>query len=165
MRPREEHRRVRAIPVAVGELRVSVDTHSYLVSYSLSSCIAIGVYDPSARIGAMLHFMLPDSHADPRQAALCPALFADTGVALLLARLKMLGCAGHGLRVRLAGGAQVISGQGTQALGKRNYLAARKVLWKASLTVEGETVGGSKLRQLGLPIDSGRFWVRDIEYP
>lgn len=163
MRLREDHGRARAIPVAVGELRAGADPGSHLVSDSLGSCIAVGVYDPAARIGAMLHFMLPDSHTDPRQAALCPALFADTGIALLVGRLKMLGCTGHGLRVRLAGGAQMIAGQGTQALGKRNYLAARKVLWKAGLTVEGESVGGAKPRQLVLAVDSGRFSVRIIE--
>ena len=39
------------------------------------------------------------------------------------------------MMVRLAGGAQVMDQQGVFNIGKRNYLAARKILWKAGVLI------------------------------
>jgi len=39
-----------------------------LVAKSLGSCVAIALYDPAVRVGAMTHVMLPDStHTQKKQ--------------------------------------------------------------------------------------------------
>lgn len=50
--------------------------------------------------------------------------------------------------------------EGVFNIGKRNYLALRKILWKAGVLVQGEDVGGHLSRTVRLDIASGRFWLR-----
>jgi hypothetical protein len=70
----------RLLVVGMGELVVSADEGVTLVTYALGSCLGVAVYDPVARVGGMLHAMLPSSEVDPARAAALPALFVDTGV-------------------------------------------------------------------------------------
>ena len=63
--------------------------------------------------------------------------------------------------VRLAGGAQVLDGDGVFQIGKRNYLAARKILWKAGILISAEAVGGEVSRTTRLEVGTGRMWVRE----
>ena len=50
--------------------------------------------------------------------------------------------------------------QGVFNIGKRNYLALRKILWKAGVLVQAEDVGGNASRTVRLEVGSGRFWLR-----
>lgn len=45
-------------------------------------------------------------------------------------------------------------------IGKRNYLAVRKILWKAGVLIHGEAVGGDSSRTVRLEVGSGKFWLR-----
>ena len=63
--------------------------------------------------------------------------------------------------VRLAGGAQVLDSQGVFQIGKRNYLAARKILWKAGMLISAEAVGGEVSRTTRLDLATGRMWIRE----
>ena len=65
------------------------------------------------------------------------------------------------MQVRLAGGAQVLDSQGVFQIGKRNYLAARKILWKAGILIAAEAVGGEVSRTIRLELASGRLWIRE----
>jgi chemotaxis protein CheD len=156
--------RRKSIAVGVGGLEVSCDPEACLVSHALGSCIAVAMHDPAVRAAGLLHFMLPDSRLDPERARLDPALFADSGIALLVARLRELGSTGRPLAIGLAGGAQMIACHPAAAIGKRNYLAARKVLWRMGLAVQSEWVGGAAARSLGVSV-SGRIWVRPAGGP
>jgi len=46
-------------------------------------------------------------------------------------------------------------------IGKRNYLALRKILWKAGILLAGEAVGGGSARTIRLEIGSGRLWLQE----
>ena len=46
-------------------------------------------------------------------------------------------------------------------IGKRNYLALRKILWKAGILLAGEAVGGGNARTVRLEIGSGRLWLQE----
>ena len=46
-------------------------------------------------------------------------------------------------------------------IGKRNYLALRKILWKAGILLAGEAVGGNNSRTIRLEIGSGRLWLQE----
>lgn len=45
-------------------------------------------------------------------------------------------------------------------IGKRNFLALRKVLWKYSLLLKGHDVGGSQPRNFSLHMDDGTVIVK-----
>jgi len=149
------------VVVGISDCRVSTDTEATLVTYALGSCIAVMLYDPLRKVGGMLHFMLPESSLDRNKAAANPFMFADTGISTLLEQIRVCGSDRKRLQVRLAGGAQVLDPQNVFAIGRRNYLAARKELWKFGLLVSGEAVGGELSRTVRLSVASGKSWLRE----
>jgi chemotaxis protein CheD len=148
------------ITVGISDAKVSTDPSDVLVTYSLGSCIGICFYDPAIHVGGMLHYQLPSSEMDPERARSKPFMFADTGVKLLLAELQSLGARVNRLQVKLAGGATMATGPQGFDIGKRNYLAIRKILWAGSMITRGEDVGGSSARNLYLDVADGTVTVR-----
>jgi len=147
--------------VGISDCKISWDPADVLVTYALGSCIAVALYDPVTKVGGLLHYMLPDSALDAAKAQQNPFMFADTGIPRLVAAVRAKGGESRRLVVRLAGGAQVLDSQGTFQIGKRNYLAARKILWKAGILVAAEAVGGEVSRTTRLEIGTGRMWIRE----
>jgi chemotaxis protein CheD len=142
-------------------MKLSANTEEVLVTYALGSCIGLTIWDPVARVGGMLHFMLPESQSDPEKAKRNPALYADTGIPLLFRTAYQLGAEKRRLLVRLAGGAQLLDGDGVFNIGKRNYLAMKKIFWKAGVLIHDEEVGGNTSRTLRLEIGTGCLFLQE----
>ena len=109
----------------------------HLITYSLGSCIAVIIFDPVAKVGGMLHYMLPESSLDPEKAKKNPCMFADTGITRLFRTSYQLGARQENLVVKTVGGAQMLDSNGFFNIGKRNYLAMRKIFWKNNVAVVG----------------------------
>jgi chemotaxis protein CheD len=60
-----------------------------------------------------------------------------------------------------AGGANVMDPCNSFDIGKRNYLALRRILWKAGILLAAEACGGKHSRTVRLEISSGRFWLHE----
>lgn len=148
------------VVVGVADCRISNQREDVLVTYALGSCIAVAIHDPVAGVGGLLHYMLPESAISPAKAGENPYMFADTGIPLLFRRSYECGADKRRLVVRVAGGAQVMDPEGVFNIGKRNYLALRKIFWKAGVLLQGEDVGGNLSRTVRLEVGSGRFWLR-----
>lgn len=146
--------------VGVADCQVSADHDTTLVTYALGSCIAVAIHDAKAGVGGLLHFMLPESSLDREKAAQNPYMFCDAGVPLLFHQAYARGADKRRLTVRVAGGAQVMDDAGMFNIGKRNYLAVRKILWKAGVFIHGESVGGEQSRTVRLEVGTGRFLMR-----
>ncbi|MBW1768768.1 MAG: chemotaxis protein CheD [Deltaproteobacteria bacterium] len=146
--------------VGVSDLKVSDDSESVLITYSLGSCIGVTVYDPLARVGGMLHFMLPDSDLDPAKAQKNPCMFADTGIPSLFKEAYKLGAKKQRMKVIVVGGSQVLDQKGFFNIGKRNCMAVRKLFWKNNVMIDYEDVGGSSNRTLKLAVKDGRTWLK-----
>jgi chemotaxis protein CheD len=149
------------IVVGVADCQVSNNPDGVLATFALGSCIAIAIHDPVAGIGGLLHFMLPESSIDRGKAQANPFMFADTGIPLLFRGSFERGADRKRLVVHMAGGAQMVDDGGVFNIGKRNYLAAKKLLWKNGIMIQGEAVGGSTSRTVRLEVSSGRFWMRE----
>lgn len=147
--------------VGVGDCKVTADAGVELVTYALGSCIAVGIWDPVSKAAGLLHFMLPDSSVDPSGGAERPFRYADTGTPLLFRRTYEAGGEKRRLVVRIAGGAAVVNDGGVFSIGKRNYAALKKLLWKAGVLIHGEAVGGTVSRNVRLEAATGRFLVRE----
>ncbi len=152
---------VSSVVVGISDCKVTRDAESVLVTYALGSCIAVAMHDPVTKVSGLLHYMLPESAIDARKAEQNPFMFADTGIPRMMDVLKAAGGDGKRMVVRLTGGAQVLDSQGVFQIGKRNYLAARRILWKAGILVAAEAVGGEVSRTTRLEVGSGRLWVRE----
>jgi len=145
---------MRDIVIGVGDCQVSKDPNVRLITYALGSCIALAIYDPVARVGGLLHFLLPDSKIDAEKAARNPFMFADTGIPALFHRAYELGAEKKRLRVVAAGGAQVLASELFQ-VGKRNQLALKKIMWRAGVLVQHEELGGERSRTIHMSIETG----------
>jgi chemotaxis protein CheD len=149
------------IAVGVGDMKVSAKAEETLVTYGLGSCIGVTIWDPVARVGGLLHFMLPESETDKEKAKQNPAMYADTGIPLLFRSAYQLGADKKRLLVRVAGGAQVLDGNGVFNIGKRNYLAMKKIFWKAGVMIHAEEVGGNTSRTLRLEVGTGKLMLQE----
>lgn len=155
----------RTLRVGIGEFVVSNDEQEMLTTFALGSCVAVCLWEPSARVAGMLHFMLPDSALNGDRARLLPGSFADTGIALMFRAAYELGAQKTRCIVRLVGGAEMSAPlsqpvEGMFNVGKRNILAARGVLWRNGIMVRGEAVGGTAVRSVGMAVSDGRVTVK-----
>jgi chemotaxis protein CheD len=156
---------VEQIIVGVADCRVGHSPGQVLATYALGSCIGLSVYDPKAAVGGMLHYMLPDSTIDPARSRQNPYMFADTGIPKLVDEVCGVGASRRRLIAHAAGGASMMDPQAIFDIGKRNYLALRKILWKAGILLAGEAVGGATSRTIRLEIGSGRLWLQENGKP
>ena len=146
--------------VGIGELAVSSHADATIVTHALGSCIAVCLFDPIARVAAMLHFLLPESKINAERARQQPGAFADTGIPLLFQSAYKAGLDKKRVEVKLVGGAEVTERDGAAfKIGRRNALAARNVLWKNGVLVKAEDVGGSTARTVHLSVGSGRVEI------
>ncbi len=152
---------LRSIAVGLGELRLSGDPQDVLVAYGLGSCIAVGMSDPVARLGGLLHALLPERNGsgDPT-----PAKYVDSGIAQLLAELAWAGAERTRLIVRLAGGANMLQVAPSLAqaftIGDRNVVEAQATLASLHFKIRAQEVGGTIGRTVRLYVADGRMTVR-----
>lgn len=135
-------------------MKVSDDPEVMIVTHSLGSCIGVTVYDPVAKVGGLLHFMLPEpSNSDKANSR--PFMFCSTGVPILFKSCYELGAKKGRIIVKIAGGAHVLRASETFSIGQRNHGALRKLLFRNNVLIEAEDVGGSAARTLRLNIATG----------
>jgi len=146
--------------VDIADLAVSAEPDTVLVTYSLGSCIGLTLWDPVTHAGGLLHYMLPESQLCPDKARNNPGMFCDTGVPKLFRAMYELGAVKNRLVVKVAGGSQLLDDNGTFNIGKRNYLALRKIFWKNGVMIDAESVGGSVSRTMRLNITTGEVVIR-----
>lgn len=152
---------MRTMVVGVADCKVT-DEPAELVTFALGSCIAVVIWDPEAKVGGLLHFMLPESAVDREtQGRANPYRYADTGTPLLFRQAYEKGAEKRRLQVRLAGGASVVDTGGVFNIGRRNHAAVRKILWRAGVLVHAEDVGGSVSRTVRLDVATGRCTVSE----
>lgn len=148
------------INVGIADMRVSDDPGATLVTHSLGSCIGLAVYDPVAKVGGMLHYMLPESSLDAKKAKERPLMFADTGIPILFKSCYKLGAKKTRMIIKAAGGSQVMDAKGVFNIGKRNYAALKKIFWRNNVLVDAEDIGGTVNRTMRLDIATGELFLR-----
>lgn len=148
------------VVIGVGDMAVSNNTSVTLSTYALGSCIGVIAYDPVCRAGGILHLMLPDSTISPDKAAKQPAMFADTGLPILVHALSGIRAERTRIRMFLAGGASVLNGADPFKIGERNTAAAQKFLKVCGYNVVGQDVGGNVNRTVHLEIGTGQVSMK-----
>lgn len=144
----------------ISEMVVSGNSEEVLVTYSLGSCIGLSLYDPVARVGGLVHCMMPLSRANPDQARLRPCMYVDTGVSALLQSLFDLGSTRKNLVAKVAGAARMVDHKEIFNIGERNYTVLRKILWKNDILLSGDDTGGTITRTMRLYMASGETTIR-----
>jgi len=146
--------------VGISDMKISGDPSAEIVTHSLGSCIGLAVYDPVARVGGLLHYMLPDSSIAPEKAKANPLMFADTGIPRLFRSCYEFGASKGRMLVKVAGGGQIMDEEGVFDIGKRNYAALRKILWRNNVLITSEDVGGTVNRTVRLVVATGEVFLK-----
>lgn len=148
------------VVVGVADMSIARESQGQLVTYALGSCIGLSAYDPVLKIGGMLHYMLPQpaEQADPK--TLKPYMYATTGIPLLMRKLAEAGAHQNRLILCAAGGAEILEGAATMAIGKRNRTMLRKVLWKMGIALVAEDTGGAIARTMTLDLARGEVRIK-----
>lgn len=149
------------VVVGIADLVVGRDG-DLLVTHALGSCLGIVAHDPVARVGGMLHVMMPTSTINLEKAQLRPAMFVDTGVPRLFQECYAAGARKERMIVKVAGGAARAPAGETDSfqIGKRNMLMLRRLLWKNSVLIRGQEIGGTISRDLIYEVSTGEVSVR-----
>ena len=148
----------------VGVAQWAVDRgDTVLVTLGLGSCVAVVLYDPVPKVGALLHLMLPSrqmarDHSNPGR-------FPETAIPRVLAELEAAGALHDRLTAWLVGGSSMF-GPGALGIGmgERNVAAARQVLSAAHIPVIGEDVLRRHGRSVYFHLDDGRIEVRSVAH-
>ena len=148
------------IIVGVSDMKVSNDPNSEIVTYSLGSCIGLVVFDPVVKVGGILHYMLPESSLDREKAERNPYMFADSGIPLLFKESYKYDAVKKRMKVYVFGGSQILDQKGFFNIGKRNYMALKKLLFKNNVLINYEDVGGNVNRTVRLEIKTGDIFVK-----
>ena len=144
--------------VEVGDLKLGRDGDE-LVTYALGSCLGLVVHDPVAKVGGLLHAMLPLSSINPEKARSNPFMFVDTGVPELFLRLYEMGGQKGRMLVKAAGCANPMGKDQMFKIGERNYVVLKKLLWKNGVLLKAEDIGGSLSRTLHFNVASGEIII------
>ena len=146
--------------VGISEMKVSDNPEDVIITYSLGSCIGLALYDPRIRVGGLIHCMLPLSKIDPARAVDRPCMFTDTGVPRLIMTLLGMGADKRSLVATVAGAAHLLDNQNQFNIGERNHVVLRKLLWKNSILISAEDIGGTMARTMTLNLESGLTTLR-----
>lgn len=149
-------KRVETVTVAIG--RWAVAAEPVQIRTLLGSCVGVVLYDRVARLGGVVHIVLPDSRGDTDN----PGRFADTAIPALVAEIdRALGRPSRGrLTAKVAGGASMFQTGPALNVGKMNQDAVEANLAALGIPVVARDVGGEAGRRLTLDTASGIVTVR-----
>jgi chemotaxis protein CheD len=150
--------------IGVGDMAASDNVQAVLSTYALGSCIGLVAYDPLAKVGGILHLMLPDSSIAPDKAAAQPAMFADTGLPRFFKLLASFHSRPAHLQLFVAGGANVILGHDPFRIGERNMRATVDYLARHGYVMRQAQIGGSVNRTLHLELATGGVTIKTPSY-
>jgi len=146
--------------VGISDLKVSSNPADSMITYALGSCIAVAVYDPAAKVGGLLHYMLPDSTLDAAKAKDTPGMFADTGIPLLFKSCYKMGADKKRMIVKVAGGASILDESNFFRIGQKNIMAMRKLFWSNNVLIDAEDTGKNFNRTVRIDLGTGKFYIK-----
>lgn len=135
--------------IAQGEFAVGSDS-STSISTILGSCVATCLYDVSAQIGGMNHFLLPDSGG----ANMNSARYGVNAMELLINALIKKGASRSRLKAKVFGGGRMIAG--LTDIGQKNAEFVLDFLRREAIDCVGQSLGGTQARRIEFWPTSGR---------
>ena len=150
------------IKVGMADLKTGKGT-DVLTTLGLGSCIGLTFYDPTSKIGGLVHYMLPDSTKLKNNSNI--AKFGDTGIRELYNQVIAMGANKYRLVAKIAGGAKMFEVSGLSGIGNvgdRNAEAAKKILKELGVKLIAEDTGLNYGRTVELHCDTGEFYVKSV---
>jgi len=134
-----------------------------LATLGLGSCVGLVLHDATARIGGMVHVMLPN--APQNAAGINKSKFADTAIDELIRLMIQSGAMRARLVAKLAGGAHMFSttcNADFMNVGERNVQMCKKILRERSIRILAEDTGLTSGRSIEFCCETGQLKVRTV---
>ena len=154
--------RASAVFLKPGEIVVSLDP--VLVTTLLGSCVAVTMFNPRLRLGAICHALLPRC---PRERPCCnqeAGRFVECAIALMLEELTLRGVLHGEIETKLFGGSDMfdtVEGR-NPSVGRQNSEMALRTLEAASLTVLTRDLGGARGRKIIFHTCTGEVFLKRL---
>ncbi|WP_417069390.1 chemotaxis protein CheD [Niveibacterium terrae] len=130
----------------------------------LGSCVALTLWHPVRRIGAMCHVLLPRRGTVRREPADSDARFAEDALRLMVGRLREVGVEPGACVCKLFGGASVFASEAMNT-GRDNVRAIKALLGRAGVELVSEHVEGTGHRVIRFVVETGDVWVSHRRRP
>lgn len=140
--------------VNMGDIVVGNGEESF--STVLGSCIAIMLHEPTKKLGAMAHILLPQRRVPTDENI---GKYADVAIPEMVEQLLKKGCEPRKIWAKLAGGATMFNANSNFLIGDRNLSASREALQKLSIPVLATHCGGAKGRRALFYPGSGKIII------
>ncbi len=150
------------LKVGIADLKVASNPAT-LITIGLGSCVAIALHDASAKIGALIHIMLPESQEVKNREN--KAKFADTAIPLALQKMERFGAKKSHIRAKIAGGAHMFSfadDNGKMSVGDRNVESVKIALKAEGISVRAQETGGNVGRSVEFILNTGEVHVKTM---
>ena len=144
------------IEVKLGDIALAKNGDN-LTASGIGSCLAITLYAPKLKIGALAHAMLHHSRAAGQGSR--DTKYIDTAIDEMLKKMLTYGAKKQDIEAKIVGGANMFSIFDSD-IGKQNVLSAKEKLKKEGIKIAGECVGGSIGRSVEFCIATGIATVK-----
>jgi chemotaxis protein CheD len=138
--------------------QMHVATAPCAIKTLLGSCVAVCLWDAEARVGGVIHYLLPHGRAGRSETG----RYGNLAIPALIQAICALGGRTESLKAKVFGGAKVLaalcSGNGP-SLGDSNVAAAKEILAGRSVPVVASDVGGNHGRRVLFHVEDGSAWV------
>ncbi|WP_226989232.1 chemotaxis protein CheD [Desulfuromonas sp. TF] len=136
---------------------VFIHPEPHRVTTVLGSCISVCLWDRSAGVGGINHFLLPLWNGE----GLSTPRYGNIAIERLLEGMLRLGCRRESMVAKVFGGATMWSNpNGLIAIGKRNVELAWKMLQEQQIPILGSQVGGDVGRKIIFHSGTGEVMLR-----
>jgi chemotaxis protein CheD len=145
--------------VRMGEVAVSRESETQLVSLGLGSCVGLALIDRTTGIAGLAHIVLPESRGNTTAT---PGKFADTAVPHLIDEVCRAGASRTRLQAVICGGAHMF-GEGCSdsfQIGERNATATVAALEAHRIPLRARDIGGKSGRTVEVHVGDGSVQVR-----
>ena len=150
------------VRVGIADAKI-ISAPNSIMTIGLGSCVGIALYDTGKKIAALIHIMLPDSHAF--KSVTNPYKFADLAIPLILEEMTKRGCIKKNVVAKIAGGASMFKFSEKSInsdIGNRNIEAVREAINREGIIIAAEDVGGTKGRTMFVESESGKVLIRIV---
>ncbi|MGI9491217.1 MAG: chemoreceptor glutamine deamidase CheD [Geminicoccaceae bacterium] len=152
-----------AVMVLPGRHYVTTSADEMIVTL-LGSCVAACIRDPVAAVGGLNHFLLPESENGNWGSTADAAMrYGNHAMETLINDIIKLGGMRSRLEVKIFGGAQIIEGATTMAVGQKNIDFVQSYLTNEGIDIAAEHLGGPMPRRIHYFPVTGKVQMRQLQ--
>ncbi len=141
----------RIIDVHTGEVKAG-GKDTILKSNAIGSCVVIAAYDPTKKLGALAHVMLPG--AVPEGKTFQRTRYAADAIQEMISRMTHLEANKDDIEVCLVGGGNVLKKE-DDTICQENIASVVELLDEKRIKIEAKAVGGTERRSISLDVKNG----------